>query len=124
MIAYRGNLCGPMEEAGEPWTPTIPLSDLERTLIDRELQLGLSACNFDTFERCIKRFGYTGRVTDTTLEEVRSEIHVKTEDLTNRNEITHFYFQDDRVFDHGNYNPDKLLVLGFLLCKHKSTRTA
>ena len=117
-------MCGPAEDMEDAWAPAIPLSELERSVLDRELQLGLHRVRFEEFERAIMRYGYTGRLTDQMLTEIKGDIHLQAEDLTNRNAITHFYFQDEHAFDHGNYLPHKILLLGFLLCKHKDTKKA
>lgn len=64
-------MCGPSDDLGGiEWEPKDTLSAVARTVIDREIQLKLSTVRFDIFERSIKRFGYTGSVTDTTLAEI------------------------------------------------------
>lgn len=70
----RGNLCTSVEDTGAPWEPSTPVSALERDIIDREVQLRLCNVKFEIFERTIKRFGYTGKLTDATLTEIKNEI--------------------------------------------------
>jgi len=37
---------------------------MERTILDRELRLGLYNIQFEDFERAIVKYGHTGRLTD------------------------------------------------------------
>jgi hypothetical protein len=114
-------LCRGGEDLGTGWEPSIPLSSVEREILKREMDLRLYNVKYENFERNIKRFGYTGRLTDTTLTEIKDSIHLEVDDLKDRNAITHFYYQDDHTFDHGNYATRHLLCMGFLLCAHKDT---
>lgn len=76
---------------------------------------------FETYENAIKRYGYTGRINDQILNEVASEIHLNPKDLTDRATVSHFYYQADHSFNHGNYDSQKILLLGLLLCGHRDT---
>lgn len=75
---------------------------------------------FETFETCIKRYGYTGRLNDSIFEEISSEIHLTAGELPDRNSIIHFYYQAEHGFDHGVYKTQKILLLGALLCCHRN----
>lgn len=100
------------------------MSQKERKIIDRELKMHLYTVRYDTFERAVKRYGYTGRLTDTMFLEVQDIIRVSVDDLKDRNSITHFYFQNNFGFDHGNYDTQKVLLIGFLHCVHLNTEKA
>jgi hypothetical protein len=67
-------LCGPAIEAGEGWEPTIPLSAIERIVVEREMELKLCMVKYEVYERAIKRYGWTGRLTDATLSEIKDDI--------------------------------------------------
>lgn len=51
-------------------------------------------------------------------------IKLSSDDLPDRNSITHYYYQAEHCFDHGNYNTQVILCLGFLLCAHKNSEAA
>ena len=87
--------------------------------MNREQKLGLNKISYDTFEAGVKRYGYTGTLTDSTLVET-SPSGVDAKDLQDRNSITHFYYQADHAFKNGNYEAQVLLLLGFLLAVHKT----
>ena len=111
--------------AGLPeWEPNFPVSAVERKVVDRELKIKLEGVAFDTFEYAIKRYGYIGQVTDTSLSEVSDMINLRADDLPDRNSVVHYYYQAEHGFDHGNYKTQVILVLGFLLCAHKSPKAA
>jgi hypothetical protein len=100
-------LCQTPENAsGIDWEPNDPLSSVASIVVDREKHLKLFTVRFDAFERNIKRFGYTGRLTDTTLAEIQKDIHLKVDEIRDNNSITHFYWQSEHAFDHGNYNTE------------------
>ena len=80
------------------------------------MKLKLGHVSYEAYERGVKRYGYTGRLTDQTLREVKTELHLNPEELRDRDSLTHFYYQSEQAFDHGNYHTQQLLVLGFLLC--------
>jgi len=88
----------------ERWEPAFPLSLVERKVVDREVKMHLHSVRYDVFERCIKRYGYTGRITDRVFDEVADEVKIHNEELKDRNNVIHYYFQNDVVFDHGNYD--------------------
>jgi hypothetical protein len=88
------------------------------------MHLQLHKVAFEIFETCIKRYGYTGRLNDHIFEEIGHDIHLNAKELTDRNSIIHFYYQADHAFDHGNYNTQKILLLGVLLSCHRNNYTA
>ena len=47
-----------------------------------ERQTGLAAVLYSNAETSIKRYGYTGKLNDTTLGEIASELNVRTKDLS------------------------------------------
>ena len=64
------------------WQPEIAISHLERTIVDRELRLGLHSLKYEDFERSIVKYGYTGRLTDTIIEEIAGELNLDSQALT------------------------------------------
>lgn len=62
-VTYRGAMCGGGGGA-DLWSPTVKVSAVEREVLNRELSLGLACCQFQFFEFALKRYGYTGRLTD------------------------------------------------------------
>lgn len=53
------------------------------------------------------------------MEEIAKQINLDYDDMQkDRNSAAHLYYKSKFIFDHGNYDAHKLLVLGFLLCKH------
>ena len=63
-IPYRGALCGTPLSLLEKFEPAFPLSEKERKITDREAKMRLHTVRYETFERAMKRYGYTGRITD------------------------------------------------------------
>jgi hypothetical protein len=84
-------LCGGLNLL-DTWEPAIPLSEVERKIVDRELKLRLHQVRFDSFEFAIKRYGYTGELTDSIFAEISEEINLNHKELTDRNSIIHFYY--------------------------------
>ena len=76
----------------------------------------MSNVDYRDFERCLKRFGYTGRLTDNLLTEIQDDIHLRAGELRDNTSATHYYYQADHAFEKGNYDTQKLLVLGLLMC--------
>lgn len=84
------------------------------------MELELYKVNFDYFETSLKRNGHIGRHRDCTLKIIKKEINFSPERVADRNDIHHFYYRNDFVFDQGNYNTQKILLLAFLMCHHES----
>lgn len=71
----------------------------------------------------IKRYGYLGRLQDNLLMEVSNLIKIKNFDkVQDTNQIMHYYYQGEHCFHQGNYDTKKILLLGFLLAKHKDNQ--
>jgi hypothetical protein len=79
---------------------------------------------YEDFERCIKRFGWTGDLEDPMFEEVSDEIRIKVEDLEDKRSITHFFLQNKSILNKGKYNTLKVLMVGFLFTKHANKQKA
>lgn len=59
------------------------------------------------------------------MKEISREINLDYEDMIkDRNSVAHLYYQSKYIFDHGNYDAHKLLILGFLLCRHQDLQRA
>jgi hypothetical protein len=53
------------------------------------------------------------------MHEIAREINLDFDDMQkDRNSAAHHYYKSKFIFDHGHYNANRLLILGFLLCKH------
>jgi hypothetical protein len=92
------------------------LSSLERLVNNREEKIGLWGVRYDVFEAAITRYGYRGRLTDVTLAEVKDEINLNPDLLVDPISEVHFYYQAEVGFEKGNYETNKILLLGFLMC--------
>ena len=85
---FRGALCSGATMLGSSsWRPDIPISSRERNIVDRELRLGLSNLRYEHYERIIKRYGYKGRIEESVIEEIGSEVHLKLSDLDNNDKL-------------------------------------
>jgi hypothetical protein len=67
-------MCGPAEVSSADWEPKAAMSGVENEVIHREMELKLCQVFFDVFERNVKRFGYTGRLTDNLLHDIADDI--------------------------------------------------
>ena len=91
-------------------------------MLDREIQLGLNKVYFERYENAIKRYGYTGVVRDQGFEEISREINLDYADFQKDKHSAHYlYYKNEFIVDHGNYDTNKLLLLGFLLCSHQDS---
>lgn len=89
------------------------------------MKLGLSRIYYETYEAAVKRYGYTGKIQDEAISEISKEINLDYKTMTtDRNSPSHLYYQSKFIFDHGNYDANKLLILGFLLCRHTDLEKA
>lgn len=84
----------------------------------------LQNVRFDVFEGAIKRYGYVGRVRDDSLKEISNEINIDANKLAENDSYLSRTYKANKAFDHGNYDVEHLLVLGFLLCYHESDEKA
>jgi hypothetical protein len=109
-------LCGKPFDTSLRFDPSIHLSALERNVSKIEEKVGLWGVKYDAFEAAITRYGYTGRLTDTTLAEIKDEINLNVDVLSDPLNEIHFYYQADVGFEKGNYETNKILLLGFLMC--------
>ena len=78
---------------GNNWQPEHPVSPTERTIIDRELRLGLYSIRYEDFERAIVKYGYTGRLTDQIFEHIAPDINMEVGSLTDKQSAFHYYYQ-------------------------------
>lgn len=58
------------------------------------------------------------------MEEIASVINLDFSDLQSRNTTSYFFYKSPLIFDKGNYFTDKLLILGFILCRHQTPMRA
>jgi len=80
---------------------------------------------FGQFESCIKRYAWVGGTfTDVAIKEIENETGIKFDDLEDESSFAHHAFRHSKVFDHGNYNSEDILLLGFLSCYHLSDEKA
>jgi hypothetical protein len=79
---------------------------------------------FDVFEGAIKRYGYIGRIRDESLIEISRDINLDTVKLQDDTSYVSRTYKAKKCFDHGNYEVEYLLVLGFLLCYHENDEKA
>jgi hypothetical protein len=96
-----GNMCGPAQENVPDWQPTYQVSNAERILQDREKKLKLNKIYYDSYEAAIKRYGYTGFLTDTTLLATLPSPAVGAlsgGELPDQNAIAHYYYQSEIGF--------------------------
>ena len=97
------------------------MSKIEHSLINKESALKLHKIDFEIYEMALKRYGYTGNLQDNVLQEVCNLIKIKNfEKLTDQTGIVHYYYQSPIGFEQGNYTTKKVLLLGFIFCKHPS----
>eukprot|EP00347_Sterkiella_histriomuscorum_P014188 403361829 len=120
-----GGLCSaPQLLGGSSWRPDFPISSLERTIVDRDMSLGLYNLRYDHFERTIKRFGYKGKLEENILEQIGQEINISLKEIQNDQSLHNFFFKNTHIFQQGIYNPEELLIIGFLLTIHESASQA
>ena len=96
------------------------MSNVEQRVLEGEKQLRLAGVRFDIFEGAIKRYGYVGRVRDESLREVHSDINLDLSKFNDTESYVSKTYKAKRAFDHGNYDVEHLLILGFLLTHHEN----
>nr|ACK37610.1 hypothetical protein [Kahliella matisi] len=96
------------------------LSAVENHIFNKEKQLGLGATHYPFFQDVIKRYGYVGQVRDSSLKEVQNEINISFKKLDEQGTPLNQYFRAEKGFDHGNYDVEYILALGYLNCYHLS----
>ena len=94
-------------------------SENEKMLAEYEKQLDVQQVSYDIFERSVKRFGYAVDLTDDCWRATVQDTNVDVEKFKEHGNIQHSYFQHEKVFVSGRYEPKKVLYLAFLHCKHK-----
>ena len=98
---------------------------MEHIVLHREKKMQLNTVKYENFERSVQRFGYVGKLTDSTLKEISEEIRISDmKDIHDRNEYPYFYYHSQKVFDHGNYDSRRLLMMGFVLTSHPNQEKA
>ena len=100
--------------------PNLPAySKVENKVAHMEMGLNIQSVEFETFERCIKRFGYCVDLNDECWAATVNETHVDIEKFKEHGNVQHSFFQHDDICDHGRYDAKKVLYISFLHCKHK-----
>jgi hypothetical protein len=89
-----------------------------------ERLLHLSGVRFDVYEGAIKRYGYVGRIRDESLKEISSDINLDANKLADNASYVSRTYKASKAFDHGNYDVEHLLILGYLLCYHEDDEKA
>ena len=80
-MGYRG-ICQAKDQTGD--APIFPLSAIEQRVLAKEREVGLQAVNYEVYEAAIKRYGYTGRVQDAALIEVKDDINLSVKQLDDK----------------------------------------
>ena len=84
-----------------------------------ELGLDIQDIEYDTFERCVKRFGYSVDLTDDCWKATVAQTKVDISKFKEHGNVQHSFFQHKKLFDHGRYEAKKVLYIAFLHCQHK-----
>ena len=82
---------------------------------------------FDQFELQIQRHGYTGLISEDVLSQEVERVPIKVKDFSNEKSVTYKYMFHPLIFTWEptfRFETRKLLMLGFLLCSHKSNNHA
>jgi len=69
------------------------MSSFERQLFNKEKQLGLKGVKYEHYEIAIKRYGYTGRMTEETLKEIAPIINIQPSSLDDEFSRAHKMFK-------------------------------
>ncbi len=119
-------LCVPKPEGeGGPGGYTYELSESEQKAVECQRNLGIAGTRYSVYEHCLKRYGYVGgTVTDAGLNQISNETGIDMSDIDHQGSFAHHCFRNGKVMDHGNYNVEYLLLLGFLTCFHLSEEKA
>lgn len=83
-MCFRG-VCQGKQQTGGASAPDFALSATEQKVLAQEKNTGLQAVDYQVFEAAIKRYGYTGRVQDTSLIEVQDDINLSAKQLDDKN---------------------------------------
>ena len=85
-----------------------------------ECLLGLNKVTFTTFQGAIKRFGYRVDLNADHLKSIAPEIALNLESMKKAARGAHnIYYNDTAViFKDEKYQVDKLMTMGWLLCRH------
>lgn len=101
------------------------IPDPERLLLEREKLAGLGEMAYLDFCYSIKRFTYNvgGNVLNEKIfERICPELGLEWEQVVNEAECTPSFlnWRNKHLYGQGNWNVQKLLCMGFLLCAHPS----
>ena len=113
-----GNICKAADDM-RPKSLGLP-SEEEAFVINFEKQLNIQHVEYETFERCIKRFGYRIALTDDCWRSTVAETNVDVSKFKEHGNIQHSYFQHKKLCDSGRYDARKVLYVSFLHCKHRA----
>mmetsp|Transcript_2425 Transcript_2425/g.2374 ORF Transcript_2425/g.2374 Transcript_2425/m.2374 type:complete len:168 (+) Transcript_2425:27-530(+) len=98
----------------------------EKKIQINERELGLNRVNFLVFRDAVKRYGYKNvPFTHKVLTYIGPKIGIKAEDFDQEEgedamkEICRT-FKNDYIFHEGSYNVRRLIILGFMHCKHST----
>ena len=98
--------------------PDMP--DEEEKCYRSECLLGLNKVDFPTFHGAIKRFGYRIDLNAEHLKSIAPEIRLDLDKMKRepRGAFNIYYRDPQVIYKDGVYQVDKLLIMGWLLCKH------
>ena len=94
-------------------------------MLNNEKGLGLHGVTYKHFELMIKRYGYMGTINDVILEEIQHDIGLDFKKMINNKfSVQAQYYQNEALFDKGNYEVKPLLAMAFVMCHHHSPTEA
>ena len=94
----------------------------ELKLLEWERSIGLCHMYYDEFEEEIMRYGFSGLITEITLEKISRRIPFKLKELDIPDTISAGYLHNSLVFKRSYYRlkTKNFLQLGILFCSKKS----
>eukprot|EP00347_Sterkiella_histriomuscorum_P000070 403377301 len=97
----------------------------ERQVFQKEQSIGLHKVNYEVFERAIKRYGFTGRLTEDSFKAIAKEyFNISPQTLDDKFTNEYKYLKCQKLFYQGNYEIEQLLYLGYVLCRHETPQKA
>ncbi|CDW81929.1 UNKNOWN [Stylonychia lemnae] len=82
--------------------------------------LRLKGVKYEHYEIAIKRYGYTGRITEEPLKEIAPIINISPSALDDEFSRASKIFKSQKAFYQGTYKVEYLQILGYLFCYHES----
>jgi hypothetical protein len=100
------------------------MSIVERKVYDHELKFHLSHIKFHKFRAAVKKYGHCTHLKDYHMHAISDLIRLNIDELSNNPRSTESLIYRDPLFtfDLGNYDPYKLLLIGYLYCHFDGQR--